>query len=121
MSVLLPSSTLPHVMNRSRLLYWWERRYSSMSTAMRSEACAISRSRSSEIPCLLLLLHRPGAVEVDDPPLALRRGGEQHLLDDVQQRRRLALDRARQRVATERAEADRTQLGHLAVAQRHAV
>ena len=30
MRVLLPSSTLPQVMNRSRLLYWCEVRYSSM-------------------------------------------------------------------------------------------
>src|SRR5262245_4300522 len=46
----------------------------------------------SEISFLLLLLHRPALVVVDDPPLPLRRGGQQRLLDDVGERRCRALD-----------------------------
>ena len=41
----------------------------------------------------------PRRVVVDDPALALGAGGQQHLLDDLGERRRLALDRAGERVA----------------------
>src|SRR5690606_17653007 len=119
MRVLLPSSTLPQVMNRSRLLYWWERRYASMSVAIRSDACAMVRAfvrrvvdvcsgrseRGSEVALLLFLLHGPGTVVVDDATLTLGGGGQEHLLHDLEQRRSVALDRPRQRVAAERAEA----------------
>jgi hypothetical protein len=40
------------------------------------------RAGASEIAFLFLLLHRGRLVVIDDPPLALRGGGGQHLLDD---------------------------------------
>src|SRR5204862_7478843 len=59
----------------------------------------------SKIPLTLLLLHRPGLVVVDHPALPLGVPRQQHLLDDLRQRRRVALDRPGQRVAAQRAEA----------------
>jgi hypothetical protein len=58
---------------------------------------------------------------VDHPTLTLGGGGEQHLLDDAGERVGVALDRARQRVAPERAEPHVLDLGHLARVERHAV
>src|ERR1700761_9053661 len=74
---------------------------------------------ASEIALLLLLLHRRRLVVVDDAALALAGGGEQHLLDDLGQGRRRALDRAGQRIAALGAEADRAHLWDLALAQPH--
>src|SRR3954466_9177916 len=98
MSVLLPSSTLPQVRRRSSSFFWWRARYEWMSSRPRSTACI------SEIPLALLLLHRPRLVVVDHPALPLGVPPQQHLLDDLRQRRRVALDRAGERVAAERAE-----------------
>src|SRR5579859_2373947 len=67
----------------------------------------ISPCRFSEVALLLLLLHARRLVVVDRTALPLRGGGQEHLLDDLGERRRRALDRARQRIAAERAEADR--------------
>src|SRR3954452_18904575 len=71
-----------------------------MSSWLRSTACI------SEVPLALLLLHRPRLVVVDHPALPLRVPRQQHLLDDLRQRRRVALYRPRERVAAERAETD---------------
>src|SRR3954470_4861319 len=98
MSVLLPSSTLPQVRKRSNSFFWWRARYVWMSSWPRSTACI------SEVPLSLLLLHRPRLVVVDHPALPLGVLREQHLLDDFRQRRRVALDRPRERVAAQRAE-----------------
>src|SRR5512135_1525729 len=65
-----------------------------------------SPGRASEVTFLFLLLHRRRLVVVDHAALALGARGEQHLLDDRGQRVGLALDRAGERVAAERAETD---------------
>ena len=39
-----------------------------------------------KVPLLLLLFHGRGTVVVNHPALALRRGGQQHFLDDLRQR-----------------------------------
>ena len=57
-----------------------------------------------EVALDFLLLHRAFLVMVDDPPLALGRAGQQHLLDDLRQRLRLRFHRTGQRVAAEGAE-----------------
>jgi hypothetical protein len=62
---------------------------------------------SSEIALLLLLFHGGGLVLVDDAALAFGGGGDQHFLDVFIQRGGLAFDRAGQRIAAQRAEADR--------------
>src|SRR5262245_5167570 len=98
MSVDLPSSTLPHVMNRSRLFCSCACRYAWMSSAMRFDLCML------EVPFLLLLLHRCRTVVVDHTTLAFGARGEQHLLDDRGQGVGAALDRTGQGVAAERAE-----------------
>src|SRR5687767_5693714 len=59
---------------------------------------------NSEIPFPLLLLHRPRLVMIDDPPLPFGVRRQQHLLDDLRQCRRVALDRSGERVAAQRAE-----------------
>src|SRR4030081_308292 len=87
-----------------------------MSLSMSSDAWAMS-----EVPFLLLLLHRGRGIVIDDPALAFRALGQQHLLDDFGKRGRLALHGARQWVAAERAEAHAPQLGPLARMQRHAL
>ena len=63
-----------------------------------------SGARSSEIPLLLLLLHRGLFVAVDQPALALGGAGGEHLGDDVFQAVGIALDRAGQRIAAQGAE-----------------
>src|SRR6266581_2739860 len=85
-----------------------------MSLSMRSEACAMS-----EVPFLLLLLHRSGGVVVDDPALAFGALRQQHFLDDVGKSDRLALHGSRQRITAERAETYAAHLGTLAWQQRH--
>src|SRR4051794_17875987 len=75
----------------------------------------------SEVALLLLLLHGAGGVVVDDASLPLGAGGEQHLLDDLGERRRVALDGAGERVAAERPEADVLDHRLLARLERHAV
>src|SRR5579884_2709488 len=60
----------------------------------------------SKVALDLFLLHRRGGVVVDHASLPLGRPRQQHLLDDRRQRVRVALDRAGERVAAERAEAD---------------
>src|SRR5690606_28486315 len=74
-----------------------------------------------EIAFLLLLLHRSGAVVIDDAALSFRARRQKHLLDDRRQGVRTTLHCARQRVAAERAEANPAQLGLLAVFERHAI
>src|SRR5207248_10735303 len=65
------------------------------------------RGGPSEIALLLLLLHaRASRVAIDHAPLPLGGLGHEHFGDDVFDRLRVALDRTRQRVAAERAEAD---------------
>src|SRR5437764_14105509 len=95
MRVLLPSSTLPQVMKRSRLLRSCCRRYCVMSVAIRSETWAMAwgaRSRwkacgdgVSEVAFLLLLLHRGGCVVVDHAALALRCARQLDILADGRQ------------------------------------
>src|SRR3569623_425046 len=57
-----------------------------------------------EVAFPLLLLHRPRLVVVDHPALALAVPRDQHLLDDLRQRRRATLDRPGQRVTAQRPE-----------------
>src|SRR5579862_4190395 len=85
-----------------------------MSLAMRSEAWAIS-----EVPLLLLLLHRGGGIVVDDPALPFRALRQQHLLDDLRKGGRLALHGSRERVTAERTEAHAAHLGLLTRVQGH--
>ena len=63
------------------------------------------RERSSEIPLLLLLLHRGLFVAVDQPALALGGAAGEHLGDDVFQAVGIAFDGAGQRIAAQGAEA----------------
>src|SRR3954447_4531533 len=113
MSVLLPSSTLPQVRRRSSSFFWWRARYAWMSSSPRSTTCI------SEVPLALLLLHRPRLVVVDHPALPLGVPREEHLLDDLRQCRRAALDRPRERVAAQRAEPHPLHHRLLAGPQRH--
>src|SRR3954469_2531910 len=74
---------------------------------------------TSEISLPLLLLHRRLFVVVDHPALPLAIARDEHLLDNLRERRRVALDRAGQRVAAERAEADALHLRFLTGVQAH--
>src|SRR3954452_14040958 len=104
-------------MKRSIDLFSCSFRYASTSVSRSSFAtCDIS-----EVPLLLLLLHRTAGVVVDHAALALRRGGEQHLLDDPMEVLGVALDRARERIAPEGAEAHAPQLRRLAGLEPHSV
>src|SRR3984893_5668684 len=87
-----------------------------MSLSMSSDAWAMS-----EVPFLLLLLHRGRGIVIDDPALALRALRQQHFLDDLGKGRRLALHGSRQWITAERAEAHASHLGPLAGPQRHAL
>src|SRR6185503_11406478 len=68
------------------------------------------RAVISEIPFLLLLLHRRVLVVVDDAALAFGGAGGEHFGDDLFQGHRGRLDRTRQRIAAERAEAHQLHL-----------
>src|SRR4051794_23262728 len=119
MSVLLPSSTLPHVMKRRRSFPSRSARKASMSTC--SPTCSlIHRPYGSEVTLPLLLLHRPLAVPVDHAPLPLGHRAEDHLADDLGHRLGVALDGAGQRIAAERAEAHPGHRRLLARIERHA-
>src|SRR5947209_1695068 len=60
------------------------------------------RQGDSKIALLLLLLHASAAgIAVDRPSKPFGRGAGEHLGDDLLDRRRLAFDRARQRIAAE--------------------
>jgi hypothetical protein len=89
-SVLLPSSTLPQVMKRSRLLCSCCLRYA-LDVDRRSGRW---ERVPSEVPLLLLLLHRAACRGRSRGPGARSRG-QQHLLDDLRQRVGVGLDRAR--------------------------
>ena len=103
MSVLLPSSTLPHVMNRSRLLYWCERQV--LVDVVRDQ---IGRVRHQKYPSCFFFSIEP----------ALSKSMIRPCRSDVVASSiswmmsvsvvGLALDRPGQRVAAERAEPDRT-------------
>ena len=58
---------------------------------------------------------------VNDPPLAFRRGRQQHFLYDLRQCSSGALKRTRKRIAAQGTKADDALLGPLARAQRHAL
>src|SRR4030088_2135945 len=88
-SVDLPSSTEPHVGNVGG---WRPVR----------RAPWMGAYWPSEVPLPLLLLHRRSLVVIDEPAGALGRPRRDHLLDDVIQRRRSALDRGGQRIAAQR-------------------
>src|SRR6185437_8251985 len=75
-----------------------------------------ARDRASEITLGFLLLHRRAGVVVDHATLALGRRRQQHFADDRGQRVGTRLDRARQRIAAERAEAHAALLWLFAVA-----
>src|SRR3954466_15181645 len=74
-----------------------------------------------EVPFPLLALHRGVLVVIDQAALPFRLLGQQHLADDLRQRLRFRLDRARQRIAAEGAEAYALLDGDLAGTQAHAV
>src|SRR5690606_39826983 len=99
MRVLLPSSTLPQVMNRSRSLSSCCLRYARMSCWMSGDAWLMlptspcrartshgTRTRASEVPLPLLHLHAAGLVVVDDATLAFAGAREEHLLDQLGKR-----------------------------------
>ena len=109
----LPSSTEPHVVKRSRVRF----RCASISGSERSVDGPTDLR--SNLP--VSLLHGAGSVEIDDPALPLRDPGPQQLADDRRQRRRLALDRAGERVAPQRAESHRAQTRALVGAERQAI
>src|ERR1019366_7427660 len=73
---------------------------------------------ASEVALLLLLLHRAALIVVDQATLALGGPREEHLADDLRQRVGIALDRAAERVAAQRAEADLAQQRRLAGLER---
>src|SRR4051812_17912519 len=119
----LPSSTLPQVMKRSSSFCSWLASHARTSSRAaprlvlptRRSITRLRHSRESgnpgacgrsKIALLLFLLHACAAgIAVNHPALTLRTPRHEHLGDDVLDRLRLALDRPRQRVATERAEA----------------
>src|SRR4051812_28689027 len=79
------------------------------------------RWRASEIPLLLLLLHRRARIVIDHATLTLGRARKRHLADDRGQCVGIRLDRAGQRIAAERAEAHAPYRRLFAVAERHAL
>src|SRR4051812_2376339 len=108
-SVDLPSSTEPTMTKRNSSLASWRDRYSRMSLSMSSVS-----ADTLKIPFALFLLHRRVLIVVDEAALPLGDARQQHLADDLRQRRRRRLDRARQRIAAERAEANHALLHDLA-------
>ena len=75
---------------------------------------------SSEVPFLLLLLHRPDLIVIDRPALAFGAAAGQQFQDDLGHGAGVGKDAACQRIAAQRAEAHHAHLG-LAPVQRHAV
>src|SRR5215211_1342226 len=120
MSVLLPSSTLPQVMKPGES---GARRPRDIAAgcarpAARTRWC---REGASEIPLLLLPLHRGRRIVIDQPALALGRRRDEYLLDNGFEGLGLALDRAGERVAAERAKADLPHPRTFAGLERHAL
>src|ERR1700722_10697113 len=79
------------------------------------------RRASSEVPLALLLFHRGGFVRIDQASLPFGSGGLAHLGNDVAERNGFRLDRARQRIATKRAEAHAPHCRLLARHERQAI
>src|SRR4029079_2393006 len=75
----------------------------------------------SEIALPLLHLHRARLVMVDEPALALGGAREEHLGDDLAERRRVGFDRRGERIAAEGAEADAAHFRLLAGEERDAL
>src|SRR5215813_14088004 len=72
---------------------------------------------SLKISFLLFLFHGSRLVMVNDPPLAFRRGRQQHFLDDLRQCSSSAFDRTRKWIAAQGTKADDALRGPLARAQ----
>src|SRR5690242_10821306 len=100
-SVLLPSSTLPAVVRRSRPLDFSPARNCSTSKDC-GEGCSTAADISSEVPFSFLQFHGSFAVMVDHPVLALRIFHCDQLGDDLGQRVGLRADRAGARRASQR-------------------
>src|SRR5690606_41261723 len=88
---------------------------------MRARAERFATRESLEVPFLLLLLHRSRTVVVDHASLPLGASRVQCLVNDGRQRICTTFDGARQRIATERAEAYPAHLRLFAVLQGHAL
>src|SRR5690349_180531 len=91
------------------------------SDGVRRSASAEAWRSNLEITFLLFLFHRRRAVVVDHAALTFGAGGEQHLLNDLRQRRRFTLDGAGERIAAERTKAHRLHFRTFAILQRHAL
>src|SRR6187399_1467343 len=123
-SVLLPSSTLPQVMKRSRSISRCCARNCSSVRGGSAGLLAAGFTREaaiSEIPFALAIFHRSGGLGVDGAALTLRGRGAQHLFDDLGDVRGLGHLRARQRITAERAEANGLEVRLLAVLQRQTI
>src|SRR3974390_201644 len=92
MSVDFPSSTEPQASRRR-----------AGSAASLSASFIEKLPHSSKIPLALLPFHRARFVNVDEASLTFGGGRGAHFRNDVVERLRRGLDRARQRIAAERA------------------
>ena len=99
MSVLLPSSTLPQVRKRSSSFFWWRG-----EVGVDVFADSGRRLASQKYPSRFFCSIDPASSWSITRPCRSEFLRQQHLLDDLRQRRRVALDRPGQRVAAERAE-----------------
>src|SRR5262245_19625190 len=92
------------------------------SRGLTPTATLLRRSAArSEVALFLLLLHRARLVRIDQPSLPLRERRQQHLLNNLGQRRRIGIDRARQRITAEGPEANPAHFRLLARLERQSV
>src|SRR5436190_23231287 len=128
-SVLLPSSTLPQVMKRSRSI---SRCCARNCSSVRGGSAGLlaagftalfdgTRAAISEISFALAVFHGRRGLGVDGAALPLRGRGAKHLFNDLGDVRGLGHLRARQRITAERAEANRLEVRLLAVLQRNTI
>src|SRR4051794_29240258 len=73
----------------------------------------LMRAAMSEVPFALLRFHRAVFVAIDEPALALRARGLDHLAEDLGKRLCLAAHGPGERVTSERAKADALDPRHL--------
>src|SRR3954470_21374729 len=123
-SVLLPSSTEPQVMKRSKSMSrCCARNCSRVRGVSFADAFTelVSEAAISEIPFTLAVLHGRGGIRVDGAALPLGGGGAQHLFDDGRHGGGGGHLRAGQRIAAQRTEAHGLEMRLLTRVQRQAV
>src|SRR6476659_1817309 len=128
-SVLLPSSTEPQVMKRSRSISrCWARNWSSVRCASGFDtdfgAAAtglVSIAAILEVTFALAVLHRRGGIRFDGAALPLGSGGAQHLFDDLGHVGSLRYLRPGEWIAAEAAETDGLEVRLLTRVQRQTI